>query len=61
MNLWYSLHLLCVKFVNQISDVHQPKTNRSNNFGRDSHPLLLLVFDKFNVINLYVNSFLIVY
>ena len=54
MNLWYSLHLLCDKFVNQISDVHQPKTNRSDNFGRDSHPLLLLVFDKFNACHKFI-------
>ena len=45
LNLWHSLHLLCVQFFNYILGVDQPQTNRSDNFSRDWHPLFLLVFD----------------
>ena len=41
----YLFHLLCVKFFNDLSDVHQPQTNSSDNFSRDCHPLFLLLFD----------------
>ena len=45
LNLWHSLHLLCVQFFNHILGFDQPQTNRSDNFSRGCHPLFLLVFD----------------
>ena len=45
INLRISFHFFGVQFFNHNSDVHQPQTNSSNNFGCNCHPLLLLVLN----------------